>query len=320
MIDSGTMNTIKHELIIPEDYKGRRLDSVIAELLPDYSRSRLQQWIKSGHLLVNNKSAKAKDKVHGQEVITINAPLEAEINNLPQDIPLDIIYADDDVIVINKPVGLVAHPAAGNPDGTLLNALLFHFPELANMPRAGIIHRLDKDTSGILIVARSLPAHTKLVDALQKRHIKRDYIAIVQGEPTGGGTVETYIGRHPTNRIKMAVTDDGKLARTHYRIGQRLLGHTLLNVSLDTGRTHQIRVHMAHLKHPIVGDLVYGKLRFPKNAAPELITYLQHFKRQALHAHKIGFEHPITGEHCDYTAPLPDDMQQLIALLSKHHE
>lgn len=311
------METIEFTLTLPESHQGMRLDHSLAQLLPEHSRARIQQWIKAGYLLLNDKPCKAKHRVEGGELIVVNAPPIAQASYAAEDIPLDIIYNDADIIVINKPIGLVTHPAAGNYQGTLLNALLFHFPELVHLPRAGIIHRLDKDTSGVMVVARSLVAHTQLVEQLQARNIKRQYVALVQGEVTAGGTIENQMGRHPRSRLKMAVVKDGKPAITHYRVAQRFAHHTLLRVNLETGRTHQIRVHMAHIKHPIVGDQTYGQLRFPKGASELLRDCLQQFKRQALHAHKLGLQHPTKDEYCEYTAPIADDMQQLITTLEQ---
>ena len=309
------MNDIKINLTIPEEYRGQRLDAALAQLLPEHSRARIQQWIKDGYLLLNGTQCKARDKVIGEEQVHIKAPIPEQRSYTAEDIPLDIIHSDADIIILNKPIGLVAHPAAGNYTGTLLNALLHHFPELAKVPRAGIIHRLDKDTSGILVVARNLTAHTKLVDALQQRHIKREYAALVQGYITAGGTIETDIGRHPRSRIKMAVVVNGKPACTHYRITERLDEHTLLRVTLETGRTHQIRIHLAHINHSIVGDQTYGKLCLPKGASENVKQQLRNFKRQALHAHKLGLTHPSSGEYCEFTAPIPSDMQTLLQTL-----
>lgn len=311
------MSNIVHNFEIPADYAGQRLDASLAKLLPEYSRARLQQWIKEGAILVNQQPCKARVLLEGGENISIDAPPFELPSFLPEDIPLDILHADDDIIVINKPVGLVAHPATGNYKGTLLNALLFHFPELSQVPRAGIIHRLDKETSGVLVVARNLKSHTKLVADLQARDVKRQYLAMVQGSIISGKTIETQIGRHPRSRTKMGVVPNGKDAITHYRVKQRFANHTLLNVKLETGRTHQIRVHMQHINHPIVGDQTYGQLRLPKRASETLRSCLQNFKRQALHAHTLGFMHPTSGEQVEYTASLPDDFEQLIECLSQ---
>lgn len=309
------MSDIKHQLHLEESQQGQRLDAVLARLLPDYSRARIQQWIKDKHLLMNGKPCKASYRVEGDEAITVQAPPLSLPSYSAEAMPLNILHADDDIILINKPIGLVTHPAAGNYQGTLLNGLLHHFPELEQVPRAGIVHRLDKDTSGVMVVARNLIAHTKLVNELQSRGIKRQYFALVQGDITAGGTIETDIGRHPRSRLKMAVVANGKLAITHYRIAQRFKHHTLLNVQLDTGRTHQIRVHMAHINHPIVGDQSYGHLRLPKKASDLLRDSLRSFKRQALHAHTLGLTHPGSGKWIEFQAPLADDMQLLLKVM-----
>ena len=306
---------IQHTLTVPDNLTNERFDAALAVLLPEHSRARLQGWIKSGEVTLNGQVVKPKEKVFTGNTIMVNAIMPSQVSFDAENIALDILHADDDVIILNKPAGLVVHPAAGHHDGTMLNALLHHFPELENIPRAGIIHRLDKDTSGILMIARSLTAHTALVEALQARTIKREYFALVQGMIISGSTIETFMDRHAHQRTKMAVTENGKLAITHYRIGERFPHHTLLRVNLETGRTHQIRVHMAHIKHPIVGDPVYGRLILPKGASETERTALQTFKRQALHAHQLGFEHPTTGEWCEFQAPMPEDMTALLKAL-----
>ncbi|MDH5472040.1 MAG: 23S rRNA pseudouridine(1911/1915/1917) synthase RluD [Gammaproteobacteria bacterium] len=304
---------------IPEEYARQRLDAVLVDLFPDYSRSRLQQWIKSGQVLVDGHEPKAKDKVLGNETIEIHLnsePLETE--SQPQAIDLDIVYEDDDILVINKPVGLVVHPAAGHHDGTLLNALLHHDASLAEVPRAGIVHRLDKDTSGLLVMARNLKAHKSLVDQLQARTVHREYQAIVLGVMTAGGTVDEPIGRNPRDRKRQAVREDGKEAITHYRVIQRYRGHTHIKVNLETGRTHQIRVHMAHIHYPLVGDSVYGgRLKFPRGASEELKDTLRKFQRQALHAGRLGLIHPATGKEMSWKASLPEDMKHLLDVLAQ---
>ncbi len=295
---------------------GRRLDQALAELFPDYSRSRLQQWIKAGQVQVDGHSLKARDKVAGGETVAISASLTEEVTSLPQAIPLDILYEDDSLMVIHKPAGLVVHPAAGNPDGTLLNALLNHDPGLASVPRAGIIHRLDKQTSGLLVVARSLSAHHYLVDQLQQRLVKREYEALVCGVMTAGGTVDAPIGRHPVDRKRQAVNERGKTAVTHYRVLARYRAHSRVRVQLETGRTHQIRVHMAHIRHPIIGDPVYGgRLRLPRACSEDMEAALRGFRRQALHALRLGLVHPVSGEAMSWEAPLPADMLALIEVL-----
>jgi 23S rRNA pseudouridine1911/1915/1917 synthase len=302
---------------ISEEFAGKRLDVVLAELFPEYSRSRLKIWIEQGQVLVNGETAKPKYKVTGDETLQLIAQnIESEQSCEAEDIPLNIVYQDKHIIVINKPAGLVVHPAAGHYSGTLQNALL-HFDEsLAEIPRAGIVHRLDKDTTGLMVVARNLGSHKYLVDQIQKHEVVRQYQALVYGVMTGGGVVDQPIGRHPRDRIKMAVRENGREAITHYRLIERFREHSHIKVQLETGRTHQIRVHMSFLRHPIVGDPVYaGRHRNPAGAQPELLEYLQSFKRQALHAWKLSFAHPEHGEEVSFEAPLPDDMKQLITLL-----
>ena len=310
---------------IPARCAGMRLDQALAELLPAYSRSRLQQWLKTGQLRVNGCVWRPRDAVAGGETVSGDLVLEAETTAAAQDIPLDIRHEDADLLIVNKPAGLVAHPAAGNRDGTLVNALLHHAPELEALPRAGLVHRLDKDTTGLLVVARSLRAHTALVEQLQARRIEREYVAVVNGVLVAGGTVDAPVGRHPVDRQRMAVTAGGKPAVTHYRVMRRFRVHTLLRVKLETGRTHQIRVHMAHIRFPLLGDPVYGgRLRLPPNAAPSCIAVLQNFHRQALHAERLALTHPATGEWLEWRAELPADLAELLAALSadadKRHE
>lgn len=303
---------------IPEELDASRLDQALARLFPQYSRSRLQQWVKGGFVSVDNKQLRGKDKVQTGQKLIVEVQETVQGDWQPEAIPLDILYEDDQLIVINKPVGLVVHPAAGNQSGTLLNALLHHAPELEKVPRAGIVHRLDKDTSGVLVVARDVSAHKYLVEQLQARAFEREYAAVVNGVLTAGGTVETRIGRHPLQRKRMAVVPTGgKPAITHYRVEQRFRAHTLIKVNLETGRTHQIRVHMSHIHHPLIGDQVYGgRLKLPAGCSEELTQVLRKFKRQALHARLLGLEHPKTGESMRWQAPMPDDMQELINVLA----
>jgi 23S rRNA pseudouridine1911/1915/1917 synthase len=302
---------------LSEDDAGKRLDVVVAELFPEYSRSRLKIWIEQGQVLINGETAKPKNKVIGDEELQLTVQeIESEIACAAENIPLDIIHQDADIIVINKPAGLVVHPAAGHYSGTMQNALLHLDASLAAVPRAGIVHRLDKDTTGLMVVARNLSSHKYLVEQIQQHEVVREYQAVVHGVMTGGGIVDQPIGRHPHDRIKMAVRENGREAITHYRLLERFREHSHVRVQLETGRTHQIRVHMSHLRHPIVGDPVYaGRQRIPSGAQPELIEYLQAFRRQALHAWKLSFIHPQQGEEVSYEAPLPDDMQRLITLL-----
>ena len=303
---------------VPESAAGRRLDQALAELFPDFSRSRLQQWIKAGEVTVDGVAeTRPRTRLEGGETVEVEAELPREARCEPQDIPLDILYEDDAILVVNKPAGLVVHPAAGNPDGTLQNALLHYDPALAVVPRAGIVHRLDKDTSGLMVVARTLAAHHALVGQLQSRSVGREYLAVVVGVMTGGGTVDQPIGRHPVDRKRMAVVaQGGKPAVTHYRVVERFRGHTLLRVRLETGRTHQIRVHMAWLKHPLVGDPVYGgRVRLPAGASASLRDMLLGFRRQALHAERLSLLHPVSGESMSWEAPPPADFQALVEAL-----
>jgi len=295
---------------------GKRLDQALAQLFPDYSRSRLQQWVKEGLVTLDGVICRPRDKVLGGEWVALEAHLENQVECRPQAIDLDIVHEDEALILIDKPAGLVVHPAAGNPDGTLQNALLHHDPELIQLPRAGIVHRLDKETTGLLVIARTPAAHKSLVEQLQAREFDREYRAVASGVMTAGGSVDQPIGRHPTQRVKMAVHHAGKEAVTHYRVLERFRAHTYLKVKLETGRTHQIRVHMAHLRYPLVGDPVYaGRLRQPAGASEQLRETLRCFHRQALHALKLGLTHPLSGEWMEWETPLPDDMQQLLEAL-----
>ena len=301
---------------VPVGLAGRRFDQALAELFPDYSRSRLTAWIKSGAALLDGATVAPRTIVHGGEAIALSVRMEREIGAVAQDIALDIRYADADVIVVNKPSGLVVHPGAGNPDGTLQNALLHHDPKLAEIPRGGIVHRLDKDTSGLMVVARTLRAHTSLVEQLSARAVHRQYSAIVYGAMISGGRVDAPIGRHPHDRLKQAVRDDGRDAVTHYRVRERFRAMTLVECRLETGRTHQIRVHMAHVRHPLVGDTQYGGLlKLPKGASVEFVAALRAFRRQALHAERLEFAHPKTGKTIAVETERPADMEALLAAL-----
>ncbi|GHB33484.1 23S rRNA pseudouridine(1911/1915/1917) synthase RluD [Salinicola rhizosphaerae] len=312
---------LKRDERIPEHLAGRRLDQTAAEMFPEFSRERLKSWIQQGELTLNGRSARPKDKVFGGERLSLDTRLEEETRWEAQDIPLAIVYEDDDVLVVDKPAGLVVHPAAGNPDGTLLNALLHHEPKLAAIPRAGIVHRLDKETTGLMMVAKTLAAQTALVEQLQARTVSREYDAIVVGAMTAGGTVDAPIGRHPKDRQRQAVTASGKPAVTHYRVKERFRAHTHVRCRLETGRTHQIRVHLAHVRYPLVGDPVYGgRLKLPAGAGDELKTLLREFPRQALHAHKLRFDHPASGAPVECQAPLPDDMFLLLDALREDTE
>jgi 23S rRNA pseudouridine1911/1915/1917 synthase len=310
---------IQHKAAVSAGQSGHRIDQAAAELFGDFSRARLQEWIKSGHLTVDGMAVRAKDKVQTGNILVLDAELAPRENWAAQELKLDVVYEDPSLLVINKPAGLVVHPGAGSPDGTLLNALLFRDPPLAAIPRAGIVHRLDKDTTGLLVVARTLQAHADLVRQLQERTVKREYEAVVCGLFTGGGKVDEPIGRHPRDRVKMAVVASGKPAVTHFRVLERFETYTHLRVRLETGRTHQIRVHMAHIGHPLLGDTLYGaRLRLPKHADEELKNVLQDFRRQALHAAQLGLIHPATGEYLEWQAPLPEDIQGLLNALHAH--
>jgi 23S rRNA pseudouridine1911/1915/1917 synthase len=305
-----------HSLALPEELQGLRLDQALARALPQYSRARLQSWIEAGAIQVDGRRLRAKDKVVGGERVEIEAQLEVDAQVAPEAMPLEIVFKDRALFVINKPPGLVVHPGAGNSRHTLQNALLALDPKLAVVPRAGLVHRLDKDTSGLLVVARTPEVHTTLVAALAEREIERHYIALCSGVMTGGGTVDEPIGRHRSQRTKMAVRSDGRPSVTHYRLMKRFRAHTLLHVQLESGRTHQIRVHLAHIGYPVVGDPVYGgRRRFPAAASPTLIAELEAFTRQALHAARLKLAHPITGKEVEWEAPLPTDMEHLIAVL-----
>ncbi len=301
---------------VPFELSGRRLDQVLSVLFPDYSRSRLQQWLLHGHVQVDGSVWRAKDKVKGGEQIALTAVVERQVADAPEDLPLEVVHADAHLIVVNKPAGLVVHPAAGNRAGTLLNALLHYAPELAQLPRAGIVHRLDKDTTGLLVVARTLEAQTKLTTQLQARSVSREYEALVLGVVVSGGTVDAPLGRHPVERKHMAVRAGGREAITHYRVVEHFRAHTHLRVQLETGRTHQIRVHLAHIHFPIIGDQTYGgRVRLPSRSSPEFIAALRQFPRQALHASRLSLDHPATGERLQWRAPLPHDMQDLLAAM-----
>jgi len=295
---------------------GRRLDQALAELLPDFSRSRLQGWIDAGRVLLDGGPCRCRDRVWGGEEVWLD-PLQAPRDECrPQAIALRIVFEDEQLIVIDKPAGLVVHPAAGNPDGTLQNALLHHAPGLDRLPRSGIVHRLDKDTTGLLVVAKTLKAHRSLVEQLQARRVHREYRALVMGTLVAGGSVDAPVGRHPTQRTRMAVVGGGRPAVTHYQILERFPAHTLLAVRLETGRTHQIRVHLSHLHHPLVGDPMYaGRPRLPKGASAATAAALQGFRRQALHAIRLGLDHPGTGEPMSWEVPMAADLAALLVLL-----
>jgi 23S rRNA pseudouridine1911/1915/1917 synthase len=312
-----TGSNLEISIEIPMGLVGQRLDHALAVLLPDHSRSRLKTWIDSGEVLVDGVQRRPRDKVSGGEKVVIAATLPEDPRAIAQDIPLVLVHEDRHIFVVDKPAGLVVHPGAGNPDSTLQNALLALDPELAKLPRAGIVHRLDKDTSGLLVVARTLAAHTALVRMLEQRDIHREYETVCRGVMTAGGTVDAPIDRHPTDRVRMAVRQGGRESVTHYRVIHRYRAHTHVRVRLETGRTHQIRVHLAHAGFPIVGDRVYGgRLAFPRGASEQLRETLKNFPRQALHAARLEFAHPVTGKPVVCTTPLPADMRELLRVLA----
>ncbi len=305
-----------HDLEIDAPLAGLRLDQALARALPQYSRARLQSWIEAGAVRVDGQVPRARDKVHGGEHVRIDAEIEPETRVQAERLPVDVVYEDRGIFVVNKPPGLVVHPGAGNASHTLQNALLALDPKLALVPRAGLVHRLDKDTSGLMVVARTPEAHSALVAALAEREIERAYLAVCLGVMTGGGTVDEPIGRHRTQRTRMAVRSDGREAVTHYRVLKRFRGHTLVRAQLETGRTHQIRVHLAHIGYPLVGDPVYGgRRRIPRGASEPLVAALDAFKRQALHATYLALEHPLTGKSLEWEAAPPADMTALLAAL-----
>jgi 23S rRNA pseudouridine1911/1915/1917 synthase len=304
------------ETLIPDDLAGQRFDQAAAVLFDEFSRSRLKIWIESGELTLAGHTAAPKTRVSGGEAIRLDAEVEAVVPVEPEAIPLTIVHEDEDLLVVDKPAGLVVHPGAGNPAGTLQNGLLAHDPALAAVPRAGIVHRLDKDTTGLLVVAKTLTAHQGLVAALERREIHRGYEAVCQGVMTGGGEVDAPIGRHPRERLRMAVIERGRRAVTHYRVIERFRAHTHVRVELETGRTHQIRVHMAHIRYPLVGDPLYGgRPRLPKSPSVALVAALREFKRQALHARRLELSHPVSGERLELESPLPHDMRALVEIL-----
>ena len=314
-----TQKLVKEAAQVPRELMGKRFDQVAAQLFGQFSRSRLQQWIVDGVLRVDGEQRQPRYKLSGGEYLRLEAYLE-DVGEWPaQKLDFGRVYEDEDILVVNKPAGLVVHPAAGNPDGTLLNGLLYYCPALRAVPRAGIVHRLDKDTSGLMVVAKNLSAQTALVEQLQAHTVSREYEAITRGVIISGATVNAPVGRHPSHRTRMAVVKDGKPAVTHYRVAERYGHHTRLKVQLETGRTHQIRVHMSHRGYPLVGDPVYGgRARSFAGAAPELVDYLASFRRQALHAARLALNHPSSGELVSWTVPLADDIDELITMLKRY--
>jgi len=320
-MDDGELDLSLHA-IVPAELNGKRFDAAAAALFSDFSRGRIQEWIKSGELTLDGHAEKAKVKVFSEQELSLKAKLQVAEDAQPEPVDFEVVFEDEHVVVVNKAVGLVVHPGAGNPNGTLLNGLLYRYPELANVPRAGIVHRLDKDTSGLMVVARTLQAHTSLVAQLQARTVDRRYEAIAEGCMTGGGVIDKNLGRHPTHRTKIAaVKTGGREAITHYRVIERFKAYTHIELKLETGRTHQIRVHMAELGYPLLGDPLYGRgIRFPKGASEELRNAISGFRRQALHAFSLGFEHPATGDQVEFEVDTPDDIAQFLQLLIEEQE
>ncbi|MBS0383275.1 MAG: 23S rRNA pseudouridine(1911/1915/1917) synthase RluD [Proteobacteria bacterium] len=301
---------------VPAELAGQRFDQILPRLFHGHSRARLAAEVKAGRIWLDGQEVAPRALVHGGEQVTWKGLDEPVVGDRPEAIQLAVVFEDADLIVLNKPAGLVVHPGAGNRAGTLLNALLHHDPGLAQVPRAGIVHRLDKDTSGLLVVARTLPAHTALVAMLAARNIHRRYAAIVNGVPVAGGTVDAPLDRHPSDRLRRAVREGGRPSVTHYRVREKFRAHALLQCELESGRTHQIRVHMAHVGHPLVGDPLYGKgLRLPRGATPQLADALRGFKRQALHAEHLAFAHPVTGDALAFDAGPPQDFLDLLDAL-----
>ncbi|WP_163123071.1 23S rRNA pseudouridine(1911/1915/1917) synthase RluD [Acinetobacter portensis] len=311
-----TATRLSLQFQLDESYLGQRIDQVAALIWNDYSRERLKQWLKDGHLLVNGNSVKPKYKCEGDELLTLNVELEAQTRSLPEDIPLNIVYEDDDILVINKPVGMVVHPGAGNSTGTLVNALLHYYPKSSELARAGLVHRIDKDTSGLLVIAKNLEAQFSLTKQLAKKSVYRIYDVIVYGNIIAGGTIDEPIKRHPVDRVKMTVLPGGKDAVTHYNVKERFQHFTRVQARLETGRTHQIRVHFSYIGYGLIGDQVYmPRVRLPAGSSELLADTLRGFKRQALHAAKLGLVHPKTGEDMMFDAPWPEDFTQLVEVL-----
>jgi len=303
-------------MAVPDELAGLRLDQALAKMFPDFSRSRLKSWLVAGAVLVDGESRRPRDRVDGGEQVELNIVAELAVRSAPEPINLDVVFEDDDLLVINKQAGLVVHPGAGNPTGTLMNGLLHHSPALAELPRAGIIHRLDKDTTGLMMVGKTLPAHTALTRALAEREVSRHYVAVCRGVLTGGGKIDEPIGRHPVDRTRMTVRQDGRPAVTHFTVRERYRAHSFVDVKLDTGRTHQIRVHFAHRRHALLGDGVYGgRMGLPAGATAALIDELRGFKRQALHAAQLKLLHPVSGDELVLDAAIPEDFAHLVDVL-----
>ena len=316
-----TATRLSLQFQLDESYLGQRIDQVAASVWTEFSREKLKQWMKDGHLLVNGNIVKPKYRCEGTEQLTLDVELEPQLSAQPEDIPLDIVYEDDDIMVINKPVGMVVHPGAGNPNGTLVNAILHHYPKSVELSRAGLVHRIDKDTSGLLVVAKNLEAQFALSKQLAKKSVYRLYDLVVYGNVIAGGTIDEPIKRHPVDRIKMAVLPGGRDAITHYNVKERFLNFTRIQAQLETGRTHQIRVHFNYIGFPLLGDPVYvSRVRVPAGASELFTAFLRQFKRQALHASKLGLIHPRTKEEMVFEAPWADDFAELVDILRKENQ
>lgn len=313
------MKLIQQRIEIDREHAGDRLDLVLHRLLPEYSRNRIQRWIQQGFVCLNQAVCKPRQKVCDGDIVDLDIPEQVETGDRPEPLSFEVLHRDEALFVVNKPAGLVVHPAAGHRDGTLVNGLLALDPDLAQLPRAGIVHRLDKDTTGVMVVARTLAAHAWLVARLQAREVTREYLAICRGAVTAGRRIETGIARHPRERKKMSVQASGKPAITRLEVVRRFRHHSLLRASLETGRTHQIRVHLAHIHHPLIGDPVYGgRGRVAAGVAPPLAALIERFSRQALHAERLRFEHPTSREPVEFTASPPADFAALLEALESH--
>ena len=315
---SNTQAThIQRQCQLDARYLGQRFDQIAAQIWDEFSREKIKTWINDGSLRVNGQLVKAKMRSNGDEELSLDVELAAQLSNQPENIALDIVYEDDAILVINKPVGMVVHPGAGNATGTLLNAMLYHYPKSRELPRAGLVHRIDKDTSGLLVLAKTLEAQHALTQQLSNKSVYRIYDLVCYGHMIAGGSIHAPIKRHPTERTKMAVLNGGRDALTHYKVKQHFQHYSLIEAQLETGRTHQIRVHFSHINHPLVGDQTYARLKLGKGSSPELVAYLQQFKRQALHARALGLVHPSTGEQMRFQAPWPEDFANLVKLLQQ---